>query len=488
MVDGRNWAGVYDRESKGKGSSIDDQNRENREACEENGWSVRVRYEDKVGASRFSAKVRDGWPHVTDDVVAGRIDVLVVWEIARTDRVMDTWVPFLTACRRSGVLIHVTSDQTTYDPRIGAHRKALLEAGTAAENETEKLSVRSRKGIAGAALAGKPHGRAAWGYTRHYGPIVDGKRTFNDVPNEYAPVVKEVIERVARADPIVRIVADLNKRKIPSPTGKQWHRNSLRKVVMRPAYVGVRSHNGVHHPADWPAIVQESVWLDAVAVLTDPARRTTQPGRYKWLLSYLAVASCGAGLNAGTPPGRRRAVYRCNNDGCLGIGVTELDAFVTRVVLARLAHPNARAELLPDLSEVEQANAAVIRVRAELDELADLVALGPDNGGVSLGLAARSEPGIRARLVDTERHLSAVAGSSGPLVALLNPAVTDDAVTERVLLPRWEQLTVAGRRAVINALIERIEVRPAVERASRWTSDEDRLQLAAARTEISWRQ
>lgn len=492
MANDRNRAGVYDRESKGKGSSIEDQNRENLAACEANGWSVAVRYLDKVGASRQSKKQRDGWPKVIEDVTAGRIDVLVVWEIARADRTMDTWVPFVSACAEHGVLLHITSLEMAYDPRKASHRKALLDMGSTAEAETGQLSERSLKGIRGAALAGKPHGRSAWGYTRKYGAIVDGKRTFTEVPNEHAKIVKEIIERVARADPIIRICADLNERGVATPDGcPEWHRNSLRQVAMRPTYAGLRGHNyrGPHgaddllYQGDWPAIVSESVWRDAQAVLADPSRRTTQPGRYRWLLSYLAVSPCDGSLNG--RPGRegRKSTYRCITDGCVGIGVMELDVFVTDLVLARLARPDVRAELVPDTSEVEAARVKVIRVRAELNELAEQLKLGPDNGGISAMLAAQAEPGIRQRLAEAERELSAISGRNGPLLALLG----DGELTEDVLRPQWLTLSVAGRRAVIEALTERIELQPAEGRASRWMTDEDRVRLAAERTEVTWR-
>lgn len=503
-------AGVYDRESKGKGSSIDDQNRENLAACEENGWRVSVRYRDKVSASRFGKKVRADWPRVVEDVAAGRIDVLVVWEISRGDRTMDTWVPFVTACRENGVLIHVTSAETTYDPRKAAHRKALLDAGSDAEHESEKISNRSKKGIGGAVLAGKPHGRSASGYVREYGPIVDGKRTFTDVPDDYAPVAEEIIKRIARNDPIVQIVGDLHQRGVWTPAAMararagtnvqgpvceqgcdhgscrairgRWLRNSVRQLAKRPTYAGLRGHNGSTHPGTWTPIVPEIVWRDAQAVLEDPSRRTTQPGRYRWLLSYLATAPCGGEMNA--RPGRegRKPMYRCIQDGCVSIGIAELDALITRLVLARLARQDVRADLVPDAADAEAARVEVARVRAELEELAEQLELGPDHGGISATLAARAEPGIRQRLVDAERRLSATAGN-GPLLALLG----DGELTEEVLRPQWEKLSVAGRRSVIGAMAERIQVGPAEKWATRWTDAEDRVRLAAERTTITWR-
>src|SRR4051812_12846259 len=119
-------AAVFSRESKGKDSSIDDQERENLAACDELGADAAVKLRDKVGASRFTTKERVGWPEITTLVESGQIDVLVVWEVARADRVMDRWVPFVTALATARVRLHITSLEMTYDTRKAAHRKALL--------------------------------------------------------------------------------------------------------------------------------------------------------------------------------------------------------------------------------------------------------------------------------------------------------------------------------------------------------------------------
>lgn len=476
MSEARKRAFVFNRESKGKGSSIGDQDRENREACEELGADIVAVGKDEVSASRFGRKERKGWPQVVEWVRDGRLDVLVLWEISRGDRTMDTWVPFISMCRERGVLIHVTSEESTYDPRKAGHRKALLDKGSDAEHETDKLSARARKGIAGAALAGKPHGPSAYGLTRIYGPIEDGKRTFTERPDEHAPVAKEIIERVAREDPVKAIADDLNARGVLSPFGVQWSRKIVRRVATNPAYIGMRSHNGQLHDASWPAIVDEEIWRQAQSVLGAPDRVRSAPGSMRYLLSYVAVSSCGSALQAWPPREGRRPSYRCHGDGCTGVDMWALDTYVTRLACKRLAEPDARSTFAPDDEAAVRARAAVRAIRDELDDLAAQVARGPANGGISATLAAGAEPGIRARLADAERELDRHV-RHGALMALLDADDVDEA---------WGGLSVAGQRSIVGVMFKRIEVGPAERRLSRWSTDDDRLASAADRTTVTW--
>lgn len=60
-------------------------------------------------------------------------------------------------------------------------------------------------------------------------------------------------------------------------------------------------------------------------------------------------------------------------------------------------------------------------------------------------------------------------------------------MTEEVLRPRWRQLSVAGQRDVVGALMERIEVGRAGRLVTRWTTVEERLEIASDRVKVTWR-
>lgn len=471
-------AGIFSRESKGKGSSIEDQERENLAACEALGAEVVVKLRDTVGASQFSGKPRVGWPEITELVQTGQIDLLVVWEVSRADRTMDRWVPFVSACGSQGVRLHITSLETTYDPRKAAHRKALLNMGSDAEAETGQLSERTRKGTAGAALAGKGHGPAGYGFTRVYN--VHDRKKFTQVPNEDAPVAVAIIERIARRDPLLRISNELNAAGIPSPGGSKWTPTGVRELAKNPSYAGLRDHKGTLHTANWKPIVPVAIWRTAMAVLAEPDRKRAAPGARKWLLSGFAVGACNEPVHARPGKGVRRDLYLCA-DGCIAIAVGDLDEYILSLIASRLSQPDARDLFKSDGVEEQQAQDEVARIKLELDDLEAQLKRGPNNGGISATLAAAVEPDIRKRLADAEAQAKAFS-SHGAALALLG---SGDA-TEKDIRDRWEDLSVAGRWSVVTDLFEKIQINPATRRLTRHASEEERVAMAADRTTVDW--
>lgn len=484
---------VFSRESKGKGASIDDQDRENFEAAAELGADVQYTLRDKVSASRFGTKARAGWPQVIELVEGRRIDVLILWEISRGDRVMDTWVPFISACRDNDVLIHVTSDATTYDPRRAAHRKALLDAGTQAEGETEKISARARKGIVGAVLEGKAHGPSAYGYTRVYGPIVNGRRTFTESPDEHAPTVIEVITRVARRDPVNAIIRDLTEAEIFSPRGGVWTTRSIKRMVMNVTYLGKRQHNGTTHEGNWPPISDSPDWEQtywrAVSVLTEEERRRTRPGQTKHLLGYLVTAGgCVVdgrmSMDPRTRTGGLQPRYKCNRCGCVGIGAAELEELVLRLILDRLSRPDARRFFTRGAKVLEVAKAELARLEQQLEEALD--SFEDPNGGISAEAHARKE----RRLLPLLENARTKVLEARRMDAVLH-IFGDDEYVEAVARERWAAASLLARREVIKAMFQCIELWPvpyvlARRKLTRHSSFADRVAMAADRVTARW--
>jgi site-specific DNA recombinase len=468
-------AAIFSRESQGNEKSIADQLRINEAAAADLNADVLYRLSDKVGASRFTRKDRVGWPEVIDLVASDKLDLLVVFEIARSDRVMDSFVPFLTACRDNAVLIHVSGEDTTYDPRKAVDRKRLLDAGSDAELEAEKISTRTRKGTAGAALEGKAHGPAGYGFTRVYD--VHDRKVFTQVPNDDAPIAAAIIERIARRDPLKAIARDLNDAGIPSPGGGKWTYVGVRELARNASYAGFRDHRGELHKANWDGIVPVSTWRMAMAVLNEPDRKRSAPGALRWLLSNVAVGACGEPVHA--RPGRRNR-YLCA-DGCIAVGIEELDEYILTLIARRLSKPDARDLFRSDDANAKRAWDAVAAVQLELDDLEAQLKRGPNNGGISATLAAAVEPDIRKRLAEAEARAKA-SSSHGAALSLLGSGKA----TEGSVRARWQGLSVAGRRAVVDDLFKRIKIGPAMRRLTRHSSQEERALAAAERTVVDW--
>lgn len=465
-------AGVYGRESKDKTKSVDDQVAAGVDVIAAEGWVHAGSYDDGSSASRFATKAREDWQRLLDDIKAGALDVLVLWESSRGSREPVDWFTWLGHCRTAGVLIHVISHDRTYDVRRARDWKVLADDGVDAAYETERSSERVRRGVRAAAANGTPHGAVPYGFERRYDPqtkaFVEQRAQL-----EQAPIVDEVFRRVARADPIVHVVRDLNSRGVPAPGGGQWNRQAIRQMIRNVAYVGQRRHGDTTYAAVWKGLVDEATFRAANRVLDDPDRRRAKPGLKRWLLSYLAVSSCDGQMHAKRARNGQKHIYQCLANGCTGIGQAELDEYVTRLVVARLSRDDARDLFLPDDSEQAIAAEAVKVLEDRLNEWRQSGARGETTPASLAAIERDLTPQIEA--ADRRRITATV------------PAALVDLVTTDDVRAVWDGLPLAGRREVLSTLFEQIKVGPPTRRITRWSTDADRLESAAERVSIEWK-
>lgn len=484
-------AGLYPRKSKaerragngnGVSHSVTEQEARGRADAAEHHWTVvDVFPDDGKSASRFGTKVRDEWARLREVVDAGRLDLVWLWEVDRASRELDDWVPFLTLCRRRGVLVHVHTHHRTYDPRVARDRRALVEDGLDAEYDSEKKSLNIRRALQANAEGGRPHGPATYGYRRDYRLTGDGRRVLvaQRVDRKAAAIVREIFRRVAAAEPLVHVTRDLNDRRVPSPKDTGWKSATVRSIVRNPAYVGRRRHTprdgaGATYTATWPAIVDELTWQRAQRVLDDPARHRQRPGRVKWLLSsVIDCGKCGQGL-----VGRARydgrgmpTIYTCPK-GCTAVNAPWLERFMVEVVVARLSRPDVYRRLARADDRAAQKAADELAVLTnQLQEHYDQAAHpDPEQRLSAAGLAA-----VEKRLmpqIEAARKRAEAAALPPPLRDLLDPGEDVRA--------RWDALPVAARKDVVRTLLS-ARLLPAEKRGSH--SEEQ----VADRVEITWK-
>lgn len=442
-------AGIYDRVSTAvkragvyDARSVDEQDQANRAACLDHAWLVATSYQDPDrSASRFATREREDWPRLMADLEAGQLDVLVLWEPSRGSRELEAWAALLNACRIRGVLIHITSHNRTYDVREARDWRTLAEEGVDSGYESEKGSVRVRRALAANAANGTPHGRTMYGYLRHYDPTT--KKYIETVKHpEQASIVSEIIRRVAKGDPISEIVTDLNGRGVPAPEGPTWHRGPLRSICNRYAYIAKRDYQGQLYDCQWPTLVDETVFYAARRVLSDPARKTTRPGRAKYLLSYLAVCDiCEGKLGVGKRHGY--LVYRCVEHGCVAVRRDWLDDLITKLVLERLSMKDIYEKLaMANDDQVLEARATAAKLREKLEEHY-IEAAKPD------GLSAAGLTAVERQLLPQIEEADQRAVSLSipqALRELLQPGVD--------IAERWKALGVASRKEVVRVLVD----------------------------------
>ncbi len=381
-------------------------------------------------------------------IKAREFDVLVIWETSRASRDPEEWIPLLAECRRAGIRIYVTVDDELYDLTKPKRWKELALDGIGNAFSSEETSQRVKRDADASAEAGRPSGPILFGYERIYDPktrelIEQRKHPVN------APVVVDIITSVYRGESLKSIARRLNEAGIKSPRGSVWGPPAVRRTCLNTGYIGLRGHNGTTTPGTWEPLVDATVFYGARRILLDPKRTTTRPGRAKWLLSCIATCAVCNGPMAVMRRGSNRTVYACRDRGHLSIERTELDEYLTGLVIEKLSRSDAHAHL-PDGSEetiVTELRAEESRLRAELDGYVD----DATEGRIDRAFAARVVAGLNTKISNVQRRIEA-AVTPPALVGLLAGNPGEDVVT------RWNGAPISAKRDALRLLLSSITV------------------------------
>jgi DNA invertase Pin-like site-specific DNA recombinase len=382
-----------------------------RNAHQERGWTLAARYVDN-DLSAYSGKPRPGYGQLLDAVRGGLLDGIVAWHPDRLHRSPRELEDFITVVEQHGVSVQ-TVRAGEWDLSTPSGRMTARILGSVARGESEHKSDRVRRALEQRATMGISHGRIAYGWTRSVLPDGTKVETVNEAQ---AALVRDVAQRIVRGESLRGIMADLNARGIPSPTGKTWGKTMLRHLVTRERNVALRVHQGeVVGSGEWPPILDRGLWEQARAVLTDPARKTSTSSAAVHLLSGIARCGiCGGPMRASL--NRTVPSYRCADKACVSRNRRDVDELVTGVVLARLARPDLAGLLAPADDSTRQAVAEVAELRARLDHAADDYADGTLDREQFHRITERLRPRLeqaqaRVRTVDSTPLLAELVGA-----------------------------------------------------------------------------
>jgi DNA invertase Pin-like site-specific DNA recombinase len=424
-------------------------------------------YDDVGSASRHARRPRDDFSVLLDDLRDGRFeaDVLVLWESSRGSRKVGEWVDLIELCESAQVKIAVTTHGRCYDPSNPRDRRSLLEDAVDSEYESSKTSARTRRAVADRRNQGKPNGgRRAMGYRRvgqKADPAADGNDTRALVldPVE-APVVKELIERVAAGQTLTRIADDLNARGAVTSTGETLTITTVRRVALNGLYAGFVLHKGEEVEGvrgEWPAIVDEATWRRAVAMLNAPDRqRQRAPRRYLLTGGIVVCGKCDAAMRSKPHHARSGLVrtYACpptKLGGCGGVSVRadNLEHLVAEVVVRRVGSAAFAKELRSHEGGDRKAAAEVQRLTKEIAEIERAKA----SGALSLREYLTFRDAANERLVAERVRMAGDTKAA---------AVGRFAGQSGVLRKWWDapDTTLDERLSVVRAAIKQVVVRP----------------------------
>ncbi|MFK0217768.1 recombinase family protein [Streptomyces vinaceus] len=456
----------------------------------ENGWEIGGEYiENDVSA--HSGEERPEYDRLMADAIeAARqpgVRVIVagyhpsrVWRrrVERAQAIEDLrqakcWVAF-----ESGGLFNMAK---------ASDRSQLASLGESDTAESEVKSERVQRAALERAQEGRANGPVAYGWRRQYEYDARGKVSgFQDHEHpEQAAVVREIVKRLLAGESLLGITADLNRRGIPAPgagrdrkhrtlgqtpDGSLWNKTSVKKIALRPANIGIRTHTRdgetTEYPATWPALIKPEQHAQLRNLFAGRAVTIERPGARKHLLSWGEIAVCGVcgghlrtAVRGNSNRGTKALTYVCaSNAGCVGRNKDALDKFVGDVVTVALSDPAAAAIFQPDetaaLAAMERVNGLRARQEAAADDFAD----GHITRAQLVRITQKLGSQIKAAEAEARRlqpvDLSALDGLIGPQSA-----------------EKWEAIGVPERRRALEGLRIRVTVHPSGRRGPGFDED-----------------
>lgn len=456
---------IYCRVSQDRanGRSVAEQEAEAREVCSREGWEVTYVVTDSVGASRHSKGRRTGWEKARRLVASNEVDVLVTWEASRAQRDLAAYAELRDLCAETDVRWSYsgrTYDLAAADDRFRTGLDALV-----AEREADETAERVRRALRSNAAAGRPHGRRLFGYRRVYDENTGALIGQEPDPAE-APVVRAIFADYLTGNGIRTIARRLNENGTTTGTGAEWKDSQVRRVLTNPGYVARRVHRGeVVGAGEWPPLVDVDTFDRAGARLASMRQRKTRQRSTARLLTGVGRCGvCGGRLHA-LHDRRGRKFYECRAKFCVARDLTNLDAFVTAIVVERLSRPDV-AEALTDATPPD-ATLEARHVAAELRARLDSAVVEFTAGNLTAATLARIEADLMPKIATAEQE---ARNALVPIEIDVPATGVDD---------WWDSLTLEQRREVVGALIAAVVVLPAVKGSRRFNPDAIRIEWRA---------
>jgi len=354
--------------------------------------------ENDRGASRHSRKPRPEYQRMLDAIKAGEIGVVIAYSNSRLTRRPRELEDLLDLHDQVGVryltVVSGDDDLATADGRMVARMKVTIDAG-----EADRISERVRREATEQAESGKNPGGI-----RPYGWSAENRSVL--VPAEHAVIV-ELADRILLGESLRSLVADLNQRGVPTVTGTPWTSTVIRSMMLRPRLAGWRTHHSeIVAKGKWQPALDDDVWRQVRAVLTDPERRSGGAGARVNLLTGLA--RCGVCDQPVTIQygGRKRSPDSRRAYGCRQCGIWRaqpaVDRYINGVMAVFLEHAIENADTDEDV-RTDPAVAAKVktlqkRIEAEHQAYADDDTVTPSE-------YRRNIRRLKARLEAEERKL-----------------------------------------------------------------------------------
>ncbi|MFG2557636.1 recombinase family protein [Streptomyces sp. NPDC048496] len=453
--------GIYTRISKddeAEGLGVARQEQDCRLHCAARGWAVAKVYEDNDLSAYKRKTVRPEFRQMLEDLKAGRIDGVVVWDIdrfTRQPRELEAWIDeYEEGERRKRRLVFDSVSASDIDLSTENGRFVARIKVTIANKSSADTSRRTKRKHLELAAQGKlPGGRAPYGWNR------EDRRTL--VPEEaenLRKAVKDFLDGVRWAT----IAREWRDQGVRSHSGGFFDDSKIKRMLMNPRICGYRMHQGElfldEHgepvAGDWEPIISPDEWyLLMEKIRRESEGRTVRDYATKYLLSGIArCGRCGTKMRA-FPSYRKSKTssqfrYACpgkNDGGCGGVARAgePVDRLIRNAVFLSsdkaLANVQARA---PEWTKEEQL--------ASLEgDMAEFKRAWQEKRMSAARYIALTED-LEKQIAELHRERALYRAEAATYVA--GPIDIRE---------RWEKLTIEQQRAAVLKVFRAIIIKPA---------------------------
>lgn len=223
-------------------------------------------------SSSKTGSLRKEFNRMLDDCTSHKLDIIFTKSISRFGRDTVETMEALSKLKSAGVRVIFEQEELDTANTDSDLMISIIESFAQAENESRSENI--KWGIKQGAASGtsKLYDRKCYGYKHNE----DGKLIIDE---ETAENVKIIFDLYLRGQSVLGIIKELEKRKIPSPTGKEkWCKRTIDVMLSNEKYTGdVRllktGKSEIHYLAtdNNPAIISKEVFE---AVQIEKARRS----------------------------------------------------------------------------------------------------------------------------------------------------------------------------------------------------------------------
>jgi site-specific DNA recombinase len=440
-------AAIYTRISKddtGNAAGVQRQEKECRALAKAKSWTVADVLSDN-DISAFNGQRRPGYETLLDGLRSGEYEAVVAYKLDRLTRsgvrglskLLDVLDGRPLAC------VHDSIDTST---AMGEGIAGMLASMAKQESANTGTRVRSHK--AERASEGLPSGGA-----RAFGYEPDGMTVRKAEARAYRKAARDVLAGKSLA----AVCREWNAAGLRTPQrDRLWSRTTARWTLTNPRHAGLRYYKGEFvTEAAWPAIIDRPTHEALVAVL----RTNGGPApRRRSLLTGLVRCACGAPMERDGVSWRCRTSYRYP-DACgrVSVKAEALENVIEEMVLELLESPKLAERMArPGDHSADDAALELAAAEAKLAELDEMLG----DGELTRASYLRARKAPERKLDDARARLARKNG-------------THALERFRGEHPRklYTALDVDERRAVIGALLDRVVIHRARNRAPRFDAD-----------------